>query len=139
MQVEPNFSSALRRGNCFLWYAQHHNSSKAGGALDKYLFTFLLKKKKQHRWFISLIIQFQFDFNKSNKIVCNTFDLLILKCGTNPTEWKCSENEHSILNIVEKELVNDGKENLEIHLLSHKEWAAESVSTISLSASAVSY
>lgn len=50
---------------------------------------------------------------------------------------KCSENEHSILNIVEKELVNDGKENLEIHLLSHK--AAESVSTISLSASAVSY
>lgn len=88
MQVEPNFSSALRRGNCFLWYAQHHNSSKAGGALDKYLFTFLFKKKKQHRWFISLIIQFRFDFNKSNKIVWSAFDLLILKCGTNPTEWK---------------------------------------------------
>lgn len=45
---------------------------------------------------------------------------------------KCSENEHSILNIVEKELVNAGKENIEIHLLSHKEQAAESVSTISL-------
>lgn len=90
MQVEPNFSSALRRGNCFLWYAQHHNSSKAGGALDKYLFTFLLKKKttNQHRWVISLIIQLQFDSNKSNKIVCSTFDLLILKCGTNPTEWE---------------------------------------------------